>query len=712
MPHRCRRACASLILALLSSLAADVVPAQPTIRIDTARVLRRLGPTPILGGAIDAHDTGLVAALWNPSALAAMRSVGLTQLSYRLRTELSVAAWHWNPRGRWSEAARAQGYWTSDDQPDTPILASPGYDLPRRGNTFDQAGQHDWSRLTDGSAATFWKSNPYLDSRYTGDPNTDHEQLVVLDLGRPQPVNAVRIAWAAPWATAYRIERWDGDNTLPADARPAGRWEMFPRGHITGGRGGVVTHRVSARPLPTRWLRIRLLASARTALPGSRDVRDSLGYAIRELYVGRVEVSGRFVDVVRHRRAQSQTAAWTSSTDPWHRARDRSPDLEHPGIDRVLQSGLVADSAIMWSVGALYDTPENAAALLRYLRAAGHRVPQIEIGEEPDGQYVRAEDFGALYRQVGRALRAVDPAITLTGPSLQSTQLDVRFWPDTASTTTWLQRFRADLVQHQAADLLQAITFEWYPFDATCDPAGPQLARHRGVFERALARLTPPLDDVPWMLTEIGYSAFAGESEVTRAAAVLFADVIGRGLDHGLARGYVYRWEPASLQPAPRCGALGINALHLVTDDLVLRDSTATLQAVRLLQREWLPLAGEIAELLPTTAGEGGREGARDREPLERVAGYTLRRGNGDLVLLLTHHDTASATTVRVPALGAHEATVMQYGPAQYAWRAAPGGGRTSRNTPPVRRTHRGDTLSLPPLSITVVRWRPSPGPD
>jgi hypothetical protein len=682
------------------------------VTIDTSRVLRTVGPAPVLGGSIDAHDAGIVEALWNPAALAAMRSVGLPELSYRLRTELSVAAWHWNPNGRWSDAARQQGYWTSDDRPGAPIMASPGYDLPRRGNTFDQAGQHDWSRLTDGRTATYWKSNPYLDTRFTGDDNAQHEQMVVVDLGRVQPINTVRIAWGAPWATAYTVERWLGDNRLPADAQPAGKWVAFPQGVVRHDRGGVHTRRLADRPLATRWLRIRLQTSSHTAMPGSRDVRDSLGFAIRELYVGRLDARGRFVDAVRHRAAQSQTATWTSSTDPWHRARDRSPDLEHPGIDRVLQSGLVADSAVMWSVGALYDTPENAAALLRYLRARGHRVTQMEIGEEPDGQYVRAEDFGALYRQVGRALRAVDPSVTLAGPSLQSTQLDVRFWPDTASASTWLERFHDDLAAHQARDLLQRITFEWYPFDATCDPPGPQLARHRGVYERALARLRPSIDSVPWMLTEIGYSAFAGQSEVTLAAAVLFADVIGRGLEAGLARGYVYRWEPASLQPAPKCGVMGINAMHLVSDDLVLRDSTAVLQAVRLLQREWLPAAGRVAQLRraavsPLVGLSATRSAAPADSTRERLAAYALQHDDGSLALLLVHHDTTSSLAVRVPAVGQRRARVVQYGPAQYAWQPIRGGGRSTRNTPPTAREQTGGTVDLPPLSLTVIRWSP-----
>src|SRR4051794_4652242 len=160
-----------------------------TITIDTTQPVNRFVPTQALGAGVDGHEFGEVLKQLSPFNIAAMRSAGLKPLTYRLRTELAGEAWHWNPKGTWSDAARQQGYWTSDSKLRAPIDLCYGYRLPRRGNTIDQANDDGYSRIDDGNPATFWKSNPYLDEHFTHEPNEDHPQWVMIDLGEPKEIN-------------------------------------------------------------------------------------------------------------------------------------------------------------------------------------------------------------------------------------------------------------------------------------------------------------------------------------------------------------------------------------------------------------------------------------------------------------------------------------------------------------------------------------------
>ncbi len=159
-----------------------------------------------MGGAFDGHEKGDIALILTSQNIAAMRKVGLHPVSYRLRTELGGEVWHWNPRGTWSEGNKHQGYWVSDSGFTKPIEVSNGYRLPRRGNTRDQANNDGYSRIDDGDSNTFWKSNPYLSEYYTKEPNKLHPQWVIVDFGKSQYVNAVRIKWGNPFASSYEID--------------------------------------------------------------------------------------------------------------------------------------------------------------------------------------------------------------------------------------------------------------------------------------------------------------------------------------------------------------------------------------------------------------------------------------------------------------------------------------------------------------------------
>src|SRR5689334_9338172 len=198
---------------------------------------------------------------------------GWQTVSYRQNTELHIEAWHWNPKGVWSNPARQEGYFVGSAEPGPePIKHSWAYALPHRGTTTGSG--EAWSRLTDGDLNTYWKSNPYLTRDFTGEPDSMHAQWVVLDLGSKLDINAIRIAWANPYARNYTVQLWTGpvsplfDNTgvegNPDYLNTWGTWKTFPLGVIVGGKGGTATHKLASWTIPVRWLRIRMMESSNT----------------------------------------------------------------------------------------------------------------------------------------------------------------------------------------------------------------------------------------------------------------------------------------------------------------------------------------------------------------------------------------------------------------------------------------------------------------
>ena len=410
--------------------------------VETDHPVNSFIPFQVLGGGVDGHERGECAKMFSKAAVAEMLTAGLGPLTYRLRTELAGEVWHWNPRGTWSDPQHECGYWTSDASLGPPIETSYGYRLPRRGNTIDQANNDGYSRLTDGDAASFWKSNPYLDQHFTGSPNESHPQWVIIDLGKPQPIDAIFLHWGEPHAEKFRVEYWTGKDPLHLNSDQKGEWRPFVQGQFDQPRRrrrAAQTRSPSAlRPFRSRPVNQRF----RYAPQPSGDIRDQLGFAIREIDLGNMDANGHFHDLLAHAADHyKQTTVYVSSTDPWHRASDIDYRTEQPGLDFILTSDLAKDRPVMVPVGVFYETPDNAAAEIKYLLQRKYPLQRIELGEEPDGQWAMPEDFAALYVQVAHQLRTQSPDLKIGGPSLQSFEFELLTWADASGNRSWMNRF-------------------------------------------------------------------------------------------------------------------------------------------------------------------------------------------------------------------------------------------------------------------------------
>jgi hypothetical protein len=579
----------------------SIVLAATILTVDTAHPLARFDPRAAIGATVDAHGHDENEQIYTPANIHAMLSAGFQPLSYRLATELGGEAWHWNPHGTFSN--KTEGYWTSDADSPEPILVSYGYRLPRRGNTLDQARNDDYSRIDDGDPATFWKSNPYLDS----------PQWILADLGAEHRVDRVQIAWGHPAATSWTLERWTGPDD-PTKSPTIGAWAPFRNGEA----------------VQTRWVRV-VMRSAGVPPAGPEasrlhDWRDNAGVAVAE-----ISIFDGARDLIHHAaNHKDQSIIWVSSTDPWHRATDIDINLEQPGFDLIAKSGLTRNLPMLAPVSLLYGTPEDSANEIHYLQSHKIKVTQIEMGEEPDGQNVSPEDYAALYRRWAKAL---DPRLQLGGPAFQSTRDYVAFWPDARGRTSWIARF-LDALGNTRFDFF---SFEWYPVDDVCSNARKNLLEAPRLYANVVARWRREglPARVPLLVTEYGWSSYAAKEEIETTGALFNTEFLADFLATGGGAAYFYGLEPVPLMREPRpCAAPGNLTLFVSDDEHRIIRSVPAYVAARTVMHEWLAPRGEHT-LLPVRGTDA------------TLRAWAVRRPDGSVAVLIMNKDVR-ARRVRV----------------------------------------------------------------
>lgn len=709
---------ATVLLAILitSDLACAVNKKKFTIQISTSSPAASFTPNEAFGAGLDGLEEIDFESTYSPENIKAMLGAPYRRLSYRLRPELGIEAWHWNEAGSWSNEAKKEGYWTSNDTATSPLLKSYGYRLPRRGSTIDQAGNDSYSRLDDGDEHTFWKSNPYLDAYYTGEDNALHPQWVVIDLGQRRNINTLRILWGEPYATRYEVQYWEGKDSDTFNKMVNGDWRSFKRGRVQDGKGGNTILPLGDTPVSVRFVRILLQASSGKVPQNNEDVRDHLGYAIREVFIGVLNQNGKLQDIIRHSPSnKSQTMMTVSSTDPWHRAIDRNPKTTQPGFDRIMASGLGRGDPILTPVSMMYDTPENTAAEIRFLKSRGFPIRQIELGEEPDGQNVTPEHYGALYLQFSKVIHDIDPTLVTGGPGLQSEVIGWNTFPDKNGERSWMKRFLNYLRIHNRIDDFGFFTFEWYPFDDLCKPPAGQLIEHPSLLKKTYERLDGEgvPHNIPWIISEYGFSAFAGRAEVELPAALLNAEIVAQFLTLGGKAAYYYGLEPnepiRELNSCSHPDRLWGNLMMFQKGpNGKAKWRLPAYYGGKMLMEEWAEPTNAPHQLFPAVVWNGA-------EIIDNVTAYVVRRPDNHWAIMVLNKSAVSIELGQAlfdgPSI--HEANwngpldVIQYSPRQYNWRANGNDGQPTRSEPPERfKVVNGfeSGITLPAMSLTVVR--------
>ena len=706
--------------ALTATLLSWSFAAAQTVTVDAtaSHVVNRFSPIYALGSTVDRVPSNATDVFFRPDQVKKVLSAGWGAISYRQNTDLFVQAWHWNPKGTWSDPA-GKGYFTGDATPTAEMIRhSYGYPLRHRGFTRNGGTEFDgFSRLDDGDPQSYWKSNPYLTQQFTGEDDSLHPQWVVIALDKTENVNAIRIDWTDPYAQDFEVQYWTGDGDA-MDDQDKGAWKTFSHGAVTQAKGGTTALGLDESAVTAKYVRIVMTRSSNTCdTHGSADRRNCVGYAIRELYLGNLDNQGEFKDLLHHSPDQKQTLTLCSSVDPWHEpsdlyvAPDRMESGDQPGFDLFFTSGITRGLPAIVPVAMLYSTPEDAAAQMTYIKKRGYPVSYIEMGEEPDGQYMQPEDYATLYLQFATALHGVDPNFKVGGPVFEGVTEDIKAWPDAQGRTSWLGRFLAYLRAHQRIQDLAFMSFEHYPYDGCETPwenlyQEPELITH--IMKVWRDDGLPP--GIPLLDTET--NAHGGEASVDIFGALWLADSFGGFLSAGGQSTHYYH-DLSYSPPHPACAnSWGTYHLFMVNDHYEVQQPTSQFFATQLITQEWAePKDAEHRMYLASSD-------VKDSQGHVLVTAYALERPDGQWSLMLINKDRDRPHQVRIAF---HDASAQRdrsfagpvamitFGKAQYQWHPDRKKGHADPDGPARISTPYGSVgtrYTLPAASLTILRGK------
>jgi len=509
----------------------------------------------------------------------------------------------------------------------------------------------------------------------------------------------------------YQIQYWTGNDAIGNQAQ--GNWVTFPDGNITGATGGTVTVQFTSGTKKVEFVRVLMTASSNTCdTHGSSDPRNCVGFAINEVYLGAINSSGQFSDFMHHSANQNQTLTYSSSVDPWHVPKEiATDDGEQPGFDRLYTSGLIRNIPMTVPVAMLYDNPDNAANQIAYIESKGYPIRYVELGEEPDGQFVVPEDDAALYIQWADAIHKVDPKIQLAGPVFEGTNTDIQVWPNARGNVSWFNRFLRYLQSHSHAQALNVMTFEHYPFDP-CNMAWNDLYYEPLAVTNIMKvwRQDGLPASIPMQITESNIAYDTAIEYMQPFGALWLADYAGSFLTAGGQALYYYQWEPLPMYQG--CGGWGTFGMFNVDSTYNVSQVTSQYFAAQMLTQQWSQPVDKQHALYPAVSN------IVDDKGNVLVTVYATLRPDGQWALLLVNKDQFTPHSLTVDFHNSQnntdhyfQGTVTQisFGSDNYTWLPAGQNGYADPDGPALTSHPDGGAgveYTLPEASITVLRGK------
>jgi hypothetical protein len=209
--------------------------------------------------------------------------------------------------------------------------------------------------------------------------------------------------------------------------------------------------------------------------------------------------------------------------------------------------------------------------------------------------------------------------------------------------------------------------------------------------------------EIPWLMTEFGYSVFAGRHEVDIEGALFHADTIGTFLAAGGTKAYIYGYEPGTLRNELKCSWGNLMMLQMPNGGQKL-NRLSTYYTARLLASDWLKPGDGFHRIYPVIV-----------DPTETpVTAYAVHRPDKQWALLAINKDPNRSAQLAIRFRASDrtfqfvgEVTITQFSREQYRWQDDGENGRPILSNPSAQsRCSARGYYELPPYSVSVLRGK------